>query len=137
LPSLRTEKLNRKHLERIENLDKISPDILRYGDGYAVVDDTGVCYIAAVFLPLGESTVEMSMLRGDINQNIFTARWIREGLYNYILANNYERVHAITKDDSALTRWMEFLRFKREATLKKFFNGEDRVMWVKFREELI
>ena len=62
------------------------------------------------------------------------ARTIRKAIASGIL-NNYHRVQIQAKDDELHNRWLKFLRFEKEGTLRtydKFQN--DYIVWARVKE---
>ena len=56
------------------------------------------------------------------------AKSVREELYT--LKEKYRRIQAVALNDDFHTRWLSWLGFEKEGTLRKFgLHGEDMAMW--------
>ena len=56
------------------------------------------------------------------------AKSVRKELYT--LKEKYRRIQAVALNDDFHTRWLSWLGFEREGTLRKFgLHGEDMAMW--------
>jgi hypothetical protein len=82
------------------------------------------------FVPLTPGVCEVFVLASK-DQSRFPvafARCVLKEIGN--LCAKYRRIQAVTEDNSFHTRWIMWLGFVREGTLKKYgLNGEDMVMW--------
>jgi len=61
------------------------------------------------------------------------ARTIRKAMESGIL-DNYQRVQILAKDDDLHNRWLKFLKFDYEGTLRKYDSlGNDMKMWARVK----
>ena len=62
------------------------------------------------------------------------ARTIRKAMSSGIL-NSYRRVQIQALDDELHNRWLRFLKFEKEGTLRKYDTlGNDMNMWARIQE---
>jgi len=62
------------------------------------------------------------------------ARCIKHAIYNSGMFDNYGRVQIQAADDKLHNRWLKFLNFEKEGTLRKYgLAGEDINMWARVK----
>ena len=136
--SNRWEECHFGHIKTMDTAVKEYPFFQNAGEvkRYAlIVEDE--CVLILFFVPIAKGTEEVVLIPGEnirkYRRTVFEV--MARDLENYMTLNQIVRLQANTKGDLRFHSFMSRLGFTVESLMRRYAEGEDYLMWVKFGGE--
>lgn len=124
-----------RHHEQL-NMPNINLELIaEYAVADALIDKNGDVMAVIGFFKCWDGVAEVFVIPSKYVDQCKTAfvRHVKRELDRIILENGFHRVHTYSLADDVTDRWMEFLGFVKEGTMKQYTkNKDDYNMWARF-----